>query len=98
MHVNGKPQRTIWVHPANKNVICIIDQRFLPHSFIIAELKNIEDTYRAIADMQVRGAPLIGVIHEVTGGWTAALGFLVAVSVAYGVILLAATVRTRGAR
>lgn len=44
------------------------------------------------------GAPLIGVIHEVTGGWTAALGFLVVVSVAYGIILLTATARTREAR
>lgn len=44
------------------------------------------------------GAPLIGVIHEVTGEWTGALGLLVAVSVAYGVILMAATSRARAGR
>ncbi len=61
MKVNNKPQRTIWIHPQNKNTVCIIDQRYLPHEFKLAELHTVEDVFRAIADMQVRGAPLIGV-------------------------------------
>ena len=38
----------------------IIDQTRLPHEFVIAELRGLEDAARAISSMQVRGAPLIG--------------------------------------
>lgn len=61
MKVKNKSYRTIWIHPKKKDTVCIIDQRYLPHEFVMAEIKTLEDTYRAIADMQVRGAPLIGV-------------------------------------
>jgi methylthioribose-1-phosphate isomerase len=60
MRVDGKPFRTIWREPKSGNV-AIIDQTKLPHAFIIAELRSVEDAWHAIADMQVRGAPLIGV-------------------------------------
>ena len=60
MKVDGKPFRTIWRDPASGNV-AIIDQTKLPHAFVIAELRSVEDAWRAIADMQVRGAPLIGI-------------------------------------
>src|ERR1700759_4675119 len=60
MKVDGKPFRTIWRDLAIGNV-AIIDQTRLPHAFVIAELRGVEDAWRAIADMQVRGAPLIGV-------------------------------------
>jgi len=60
MKVDGKPFRTIWRDDASGNV-AIIDQTKLPHAFVVAELRSVEDAWRAIADMQVRGAPLIGV-------------------------------------
>jgi methylthioribose-1-phosphate isomerase len=60
MRVDGKPFRTIWRDTQTDNV-AIIDQTRLPHAFFIAELRGVEDAWRAIADMQVRGAPLIGV-------------------------------------
>jgi methylthioribose-1-phosphate isomerase len=60
MKVDGKPFRTIWRDAQSGNV-AIIDQTKLPHAFVIAELRSVEDAWHAIADMQVRGAPLIGV-------------------------------------
>lgn len=39
----------------------VIDQRVLPFQLKFSSLKNGGDAYRAIADMVVRGAPLIGV-------------------------------------
>jgi methylthioribose-1-phosphate isomerase len=38
----------------------IIDQRQLPHRFEICALRTVDDAIAAIADMAVRGAPLIG--------------------------------------
>jgi methylthioribose-1-phosphate isomerase len=60
MKVNGKDIRTIWLDEKEK-VVKIIDQRKLPHEFVIVDLKTVDDTIRAIRDMYVRGAPLIGV-------------------------------------
>ncbi|WP_319532735.1 S-methyl-5-thioribose-1-phosphate isomerase [uncultured Cohaesibacter sp.] len=59
MKVNGTPHRTIWLDPENATVKCI-DQRWLPHQFRIVDLPDVETVARAIADMWVRGAPLIG--------------------------------------
>ena len=61
MKINGQHYHTIWVKENNPSVIQIIDQRQLPFEFKILDLKTIEDTYNAIKDMWVRGAPLIGV-------------------------------------
>ncbi len=61
MKINSKNYQTIWVKETNPKIIQIIDQRFLPFEFKIQDLKTIEDTYFAIKDMWVRGAPLIGV-------------------------------------
>ncbi len=61
MNVNQVPHRTIWIKPGNPRTIQVIDQRFLPHQFVIEDLTNLEETIRAIKDMHVRGAPLIGV-------------------------------------
>ncbi|MCR4299864.1 MAG: S-methyl-5-thioribose-1-phosphate isomerase, partial [Gallionella sp.] len=58
MKINGKPYRTIW--PAT-DVVEIIDQTRLPHVFATLRLNTMRDAERAIRDMQVRGAPLIGV-------------------------------------
>ncbi|MFH2122856.1 MAG: S-methyl-5-thioribose-1-phosphate isomerase [Pseudomonadota bacterium] len=60
MHINGSRFRTIWPDPDDRNKICIIDQRQLPHQFIIETLSCLDDSIRAIKDMHVRGAGLIG--------------------------------------
>ena len=60
MNVNGRHYRTIWIDESNPDVIKIIDQRFLPHKFIIEELKTVDDVALSIKDMHVRGAGLIG--------------------------------------
>ncbi len=60
MKVNNIHYRTIWPRKDNPQVIEIIDQRYLPHSFIIEELKSPADFATAIRDMHVRGAGLIG--------------------------------------
>jgi len=59
MKVDGKDIRTIWLADDAKSVK-IIDQRKLPHEFIIVDLKTVDDAVKAIKDMYVRGAPLIG--------------------------------------
>jgi methylthioribose-1-phosphate isomerase len=60
MNVNGKQYRTIWVEETDKTVIRVIDQRYLPHQFIIEDLRSLEEVVRAVRDMHVRGAVLIG--------------------------------------
>ncbi|NNM79973.1 MAG: S-methyl-5-thioribose-1-phosphate isomerase [Gallionella sp.] len=60
MNVNGYPQRTIWP-TADNSAVEIIDQTKLPHEFVTLLLESMRDAERAIRDMQVRGAPLIGV-------------------------------------
>ena len=52
--------RTIWLKPDDPAVVEIIDQRRLPHEYCIHELRSWQDACTAIADMYVRGAPLIG--------------------------------------
>ena len=70
MKVDDKNLRPIWLDPDLK-VVKVIDQRRLPHEFVIEDLKNIDDIIMAIKEMYVRGAPLIGV--------TAAYGVYLAV-------------------
>ncbi len=60
MLVNDRSYRTIWPDSADPAVTRIIDQRFLPHRFVIEELRTVDDFCRAIAEMHVRGAGLIG--------------------------------------
>ena len=60
MNVNGKAFRTIWLKPGDEKVIQIIDQRYLPHQFVIEDLKTVDDMAIAIKDMHLRGAGLIG--------------------------------------
>jgi methylthioribose-1-phosphate isomerase len=59
MKVDGKPTRTIWLE-ADGWSVSVIDQTQLPHRFATARLVTLDDAARAIATMQVRGAPLIG--------------------------------------
>lgn len=60
MNVNGKHYRTIWPKADNDECVCIIDQRHLPHAFVVEELTSLEMAWRAIREMHVRGAGLIG--------------------------------------
>ena len=69
MLVNNSNLTTIWVEE-NDQKIKIIDQRLLPHELSIVTLNTLKDVEFAIREMQVRGAPLIGV--------TAAFGMYVA--------------------
>ena len=50
--------RTIW--PTEDQYVEVIDQRKLPHEFVVVKLKTYRDAEVAIKDMIVRGAPLIG--------------------------------------
>lgn len=57
MRVGDKHYRTIWMEGGS---VQIIDQRKLPFEFVIETLASVEDAARAIKDMHVRGAGLIG--------------------------------------
>ena len=59
MRVDGKNMRSIWLE-ADGWSVGVIDQSQLPHRFATIRLTTLEDAARAIATMQVRGAPLIG--------------------------------------
>src|SRR5690554_5832433 len=59
MKIDGIHYRTIWVADDGWSVE-IIDQTRLPHEFTIIRLQTADDAARAIKDMAVRGAPLIG--------------------------------------
>ena len=52
--------RTIWLKPDDPTVVQIIDQRLLPHDYKVHDLRTWQDADIAIAEMYVRGAPLIG--------------------------------------
>jgi methylthioribose-1-phosphate isomerase len=58
--VNGQHFRTIWLKPDDEAVVQLIDQRFLPHRFVIEEVRTVEQMATAIREMHVRGAGLIG--------------------------------------
>ena len=59
MKVDGQDIRTIWLDD-DDSIVKIIDQRKLPHEFVVTNLKTVDDAIEAIRDMYVRGAPLIG--------------------------------------
>ena len=69
MLVQNKHLTTIW-YEENTDKIKIIDQRFIPFELKIIELNTVDEVCFAIKEMQVRGAPLIGV--------TAAYGMYIA--------------------
>lgn len=70
MNVEGHPYRTIWIDPATEQLF-IIDQTSLPHRFRTLALTSVEEVCRAIREMQVRGAGLIGATAGY-GMWIAA--------------------------
>ena len=57
MKVGDTHYRSIWRESGETR---IIDQRWLPHEFRVVTLRSTGDFAAAIADMWVRGAPLIG--------------------------------------
>src|ERR1700754_4422985 len=59
MKVDGKHFRSIW-RDAGGWSVSAIDQRRLPHEFVVAHLANCTEAPDAIRSMLVRGAPLIG--------------------------------------
>ena len=59
MKVEGRHLRTIWLEPDGWSVSAI-DQRQLPHDFVVARLTTCDAAADAIRSMLVRGAPLIG--------------------------------------
>jgi len=67
MRLNGRPSRTLWL--ASDGAVEILDQTILPHAVEVVRLRTLADAVRAISEMQVRGAPLIGV----TAAWGLAL-------------------------
>ena len=60
MNVDGKDIRPIWLHD-DEITVRVIDQRRLPHEFVILDITTVDDCIHSIQDMVVRGAPLIGV-------------------------------------
>jgi methylthioribose-1-phosphate isomerase len=59
MKVGGKHYRTIYPVEDGR-VVEVIDQTRLPHELALVRLSTLDDAVTAIADMIVRGAPLIG--------------------------------------
>jgi len=59
MKVDGRHIRSIWLEP-DGHTVSAIDQRWLPHQFVVAHLTTCDAAADAIRSMLVRGAPLIG--------------------------------------
>lgn len=81
MIINNKRIQSIWFDESSQKVM-IIDQRRLPFKYEEIELTTFDEAFRAISDMIVRGAPLIGI--------TAAYGIYLAIknSTDYSIIWL----------
>lgn len=60
MNIDGRHYRTLWLKESDERVLRIIDQRFLPHRFVIEDLTTVNAVAAAIQEMHVRGAGLIG--------------------------------------
>ena len=69
MKANENQMRTLWFD-ANEQRLNIIDQTLLPHELRTITLDSLDDVCRAIVEMKVRGAPLIG-ITAAFGVWLA---------------------------
>jgi len=65
MNVHGRHYRTIWLRPGDGRTVEIIDQRALPHRFVIEKISTVAQMAAAISEMHVRGAGLIGA----SAGW-----------------------------
>ena len=65
MNVHGRHYRTIWLRPGDGRTVEIIDQRALPHRFVLEKITTVTQMAAAISEMHVRGAGLIGA----SAGW-----------------------------
>ncbi len=61
MRVGDKHYESIWLDENDDTVVNIIDQNKLPFKFDILSLRTVDDVFGAIRNMNLRGAPLIGV-------------------------------------
>jgi methylthioribose-1-phosphate isomerase len=61
MKIGDKYYRSLWIDESDPGIIRVIDQEKLPFIFEIKELCSVEDIFTSIKNMNVRGAPLIGV-------------------------------------
>lgn len=68
----GEEFRTIWQKHGDPKTVQIIDQRKLPHEYVVHDLSKWQDGAYAISEMLVRGAPLIGA----TAAWSLYLAAL----------------------
>lgn len=59
MKVDGRHFRSIWLEDDGW-AVGAIDQRRLPHEFVVARITSVAEATEAIRTMLVRGAPLIG--------------------------------------
>ncbi len=59
MKVAGEHRRSLWPAPT-ADALFVIDQRQLPHRWVVERLASVAAVHTAITDMWVRGAPLIG--------------------------------------
>ncbi|MFW6369447.1 MAG: S-methyl-5-thioribose-1-phosphate isomerase [Myxococcota bacterium] len=71
MRIDGVHHRTISPGDDGRS-IRLIDQTKLPHELVFLRVQGLEEAARAISEMQVRGAPLIGVTAAY-GLWLALL-------------------------
>jgi methylthioribose-1-phosphate isomerase len=60
VNVGGQHYRTIWLKADDDRVVQLIDQRALPHRFVVEDVATVAEMAAAIRDMHVRGAGLIG--------------------------------------
>ncbi len=60
MKIDGTAYRTVWIDPADRWTLRMIDQTKLPWSLEVLRLTTLAQVALAIRSMQVRGAPAIG--------------------------------------
>ena len=77
MLVNGTPYRTVWLEG---HIVRMIEQRLLPHRFVILDCPTAHATAEAIKTMAVRGAGAIGA----AAGYAMAQAVLEAPEVRFG--------------
>jgi methylthioribose-1-phosphate isomerase len=59
VHGRARPFRTV-TFDVRRNAVLLVEQRLLPHEFLIVPTRDFRQTARAIQDMVVRGAGAIG--------------------------------------
>ncbi|MDX2414564.1 MAG: S-methyl-5-thioribose-1-phosphate isomerase [Bacteroidales bacterium] len=60
MKIGDLQYQSIWLDSNDDTSVRVIDQRLLPFELKIVSITSVEETFRAISNMTLRGAPLIG--------------------------------------